>query len=172
MKFSLYASLLLVLCLNVSAAENRFIQTSIEEKDCTVTSQEQDDEGDSFSMDCKGVGAYGVSIGGSDLRYPLYLIHNQEEIQLTSFISFHNTASARIEWLLVDNEPKALIHRISAVGPDGLNDVSYLIVSKLNGAQSCAVEKVAPVAGQNQNVRAREIALNAHNMACQDIGNN
>lgn len=162
------SAILMSLSLNAFADTEKFIRTSIEQKDCQVRYDSETDPDapiDGLDMTCAGVGPYSVNVGGGDLRYNVSLVYEQQEIRLSNFMSFHFTGSNVIEWLLVDDVPKALIHRINAAEGDR-HDRSYLIVSKLDGANSCPVAQIAPSIGKDQNLEARSVARRAQSLPC------
>lgn len=152
--------------------------TSVDSKDC-VTYQESDDssEIDFYTGECAGLGGYQVIVSGGDIRYDLSLKKDGQEIKLSNYSGFHDLGSDKIEWLYERSTEnaviyKALIHKLSINIYDESTgeqkDEEVLLVSKLNGTNSCTVAEVKK--SPRMNELAREIAEKAENMSCLDLG--
>lgn len=153
--------------------------TSVQTDDCATydaSDLHPNAEIDFYTGECPGLGGYQVMISGGDLRYPLHLVYGGKKITLTQFLTFHQLGSNKIEWLYERSSQgkvtyKALIHRM---GYDSYNpetnmaeSTEALIVSKLDGANTCSVAVVKKSANMNQ--KAREIAEKAQSMKCLDL---
>lgn len=151
------------------------VYSSLEERDCVVAdaaSLHEDPEIDFLVSECPGFGGYQLRVSGSDLRYPLSLIYNTKEIELTRIHSFHSATSPKVEWLFerIKEEPlvryKALIHRVHLEQDQNKNG-EVLIVTKLNKEDSCPVAVVK--ASKTMNEEARAIAESVDGRPCLDL---
>lgn len=147
--------------------------TSVHDSTCVIydaASLHKEPEIDFLTQECAGLGGYQVMISGGDLRYPLHLVYNGKEIELSRVGAFHQVGSKQIEWLFnrVDKKAvyKALIHRINYSDPSGTKDLTMLIVTKLAGENTCPVAVVT--ASADMNKKARAIAEKADLMSCLD----
>lgn len=161
-------SLVTLLASQVTWASAQSVYTSIQKKDCRVVYDSETDpnaEIDRLDMNCSGVGGYKLKVSGADLRYSVSLISGRKVIRLSQYMGFHDIGSNQVEWIKQNGRVTALIHRIVAT-VDVEQSSSFLLVSKLNGANSCTVAEIAPEAGKNQNAEARAIALRAQSLPC------
>jgi len=135
-------------------------------KDCVVVAAATDKAPiDFYESECKAFGGYRLKITGSDLRYHPELYFGDKKIEIETPMSFHDTASAKIEWVYghaIDAEGagqlewKGLIYRLNYTNPeDPEKNINTLYVVRLDGAKSCLV-------GTTQsNTKAREMAFNS-----------
>lgn len=134
--------------------------------DCVTVSSATDQAPiDFYEAECKAFGGFRLTITGGDLRYHPELYFGNTKIEIETPMSFHDTASTKIEWVYnhtIDNEGagklewKGLIYRLNQVdseNPEKNTDVLYVV--RLDGAKSCLV-------GTTQsNVKAREMVSNS-----------
>lgn len=169
-------SLLLISSLilpSILMAEARFhsILTSVEPQSCVTLESsefEAEPEIDYLVQECPGLGGYQVFIRGGDLRYPLHLRYQGQEIELTHLFSFHEVGAKVIEWVYTRGPEgtvryEALIHRLSFDNHEGHDD-SVLVVTKLDGARSCPVALIR--SSKTMNMEARGLAEKAADLKC------
>ena len=131
-------------------------------KDCvTVSTATQEAPIDFYEAECKAFGGYRLTITGGDLRYHPELYFGDKKIEIETPMSFHDTASTKIEWVFnhsIDKEGagklewKGLIYRLNYTDSEDPNkNTDMLFVVRLDGAKSCLI-------GTTQsNVKAREM---------------
>jgi hypothetical protein len=165
-------SLLLIATLMLAAQAHAKLQSAYTNTTDCVTydsaSLHKDSEIDFLTEECSGLGGYQVMIKGGDLRYPLSLVYQGQDIELTQYESFQDMASKKVEWLFERSQDgqvtyKALIHRMSytSATKDG---AQALIISKLDGKNTCAVGLVKEQ--DKMNEKAQEIAEKAQSLPC------
>jgi hypothetical protein len=154
-------------------------QTSLDRKSCIIydeAAMHATPEIDFLTQECPGLGGYQVMISGADARYPLSLVYNGKQIQLTRIQSFHDVVSNKVDWLFArtkDGEViyKALIHQM-LLNTDDHKMIQARIVTKLDKEKTCSVGLVKQAKGMKiaeLNALARKMAEEVDSLKCMDL---
>jgi len=120
------------------------------------------DEGGFFEYECPGEGGYKLKLVEADLRQNIIVVAPDgasRSLELSALAGGRfNELGETVEWRgKVEGgtfSPDAMILRQEVVeDPDGQKEVSYLVPVRLTG-RPCAVGRIAPGAGQNDQARA------------------
>jgi hypothetical protein len=107
---------------------------------------------------CKGYGGYDIWISGFDARsMAAFGPDKSNTCALRKTFNPFNTALSPVEWRLKNGKPFATIERWSVRQGDDLPSVTWLVVSKLEGGQSCHMHYVAG-SYPDANAQARKAA--------------
>ncbi len=152
-----------------ASAEIKSVYTKIELKTC-----KQIEKPDGFvfegSWRCKGLGNYDVLVSAADSREMVGFGKSIEK-NCGSHRTFggFNSAGGTVEWRLKDGKPFATILRwgVNADTEHPDKQITWLVVSKLEGPNSCPIHYVAG-SWPNANEQARKIAdEKAQDFVCQ-----
>lgn len=146
-------------------AETQFTYTSLQEKDCKLTSR------DSINLSsihtCPSLGGYRIQQVAGDERIGLNIEYGKKSL-FYSGASFEANVGDKIEWRYTEQGQKkhyhALIFRVYTLpmGNDGLFNqqqrIQQLIVVRLRQNKSCILAEVP--SSSNMNEQARAIADN------------
>ena len=147
--------------------------TSLSDKVCTTISRDQ--EIDSISFRCPGIGGYGLELSEGDLRQNLVVItpsRQRHDLNLASTLRHHgfsNVGKTAEWWTKTVRGRKVLVAIIfryeAAENPDnGTIRRSYLVVASIRANASCTIAKIDP--GPKQNQLARALVAGATGAQC------
>lgn len=143
--------------------------TSLEATDCRVL-RVNAETGDSTSA-CPGIGGYRLQVQDADARMSVDVVTpggQRHPLALPQLMgSGFSSLGPRAEWRLSADgrTPQALIVRyLVQESPEAQRNISYLVVARLSGGDICAVGRIAPGPGQNE--QARRIADAAEGRPC------
>lgn len=160
-------SLLMIFSSSVLAQKNTSIYTSLTTEGCKTL--ESDEEGTGWYRGlCKGTGGYSLELTEGDLRQSLIVIAPNKKRFDLNFMRVSPRFSSigeKAEWRMKGKTPVALIvrYRFSSE-EDETKSVSYLIVTKLSGKESCITDIVK--ASKTQNAEAQKLADAAATRPC------
>ena len=163
MKASLLLASFFLSTLAIAApkVENKSVYTDITKECVTIQASNDTSEIDFLETECKSFGGFTLKISGGDLRYGPELSYAGTEIDLQRPMGFHDTGSAKIEWMYqltrdADGSGSikwtGLIYRLVVSDENGTNS-SILYSVRLDGAKSCLIGK------SKDNAVARQLVL-------------
>jgi len=132
-------------------------------EDCTRLDPPSPDEPDlGGEFDCPGFGKYDVRVATADVRSVLSLVREGREIHFASDPEYSEPGQFAyvtdkvVEWRFREADGErhahALLFRIHGQDPDTFEDVSHLIVARLEGTRGCVLGTT------RSNEEAREMA--------------
>jgi hypothetical protein len=131
-----------MLSLGATAGEISSAYTDLDLERCRVVDQSQG-EGSWIVLDCPGYGNERVRVAEDDLRVTVSYGKDAETACAAQQTFGHfNSTGPRIEWRLEDGKPFATILRWNESVDE--TTVSWLVVSKYDGAEACHVAYVHP----------------------------
>lgn len=154
----------------VALAQNRSRYTSLAADKCKTIDVNQGMAGN-YSGRCDGVGGYKLEVYLDDERNSIgVVLPSKKTVGLDLWNHFGNFSALgdKAEWRMKGRKPVALIVRLNVSDQgDGKPPTSYLIVSKISGANSCVIDIVKP--GKGQNAKAQRLADQAATKPCKSI---
>jgi hypothetical protein len=152
----------------VAQAQNKSIYTSLAADKCKTISVDKGMPGN-YSGRCDGVGGYKLEVNLDDERNSIGVVLPSKKViglDLWNHFSNFSELGDMAEWRMKGKQPVALIIRLKVSDQgDGKPPTSYLIVSKISGADACVTDIVKP--SKSQNAQAQSLADRASIKPCQ-----
>ena len=170
----MYKILLVIFALSVGVfAQNKRVYTTLVADKCKTLTVDDGMPGN-YSGKCPGVGGYGLEVYLDDERNSLGVVPPSKEaigLDLWNYFGNFSELGETAEWRVKGKKPVALIVRLKVSDRgDGKTPTSYLIVSKITGANACVTDIVKP--GKGQNGKARGYADRAAAKSCKKPARN
>jgi hypothetical protein len=168
---NLFPAVALIFFATAVNAQNKSVYTDLAGTRCK-TLELTDDEGGSYSGECRGTAGYKLNLIEGDLRQTIDVIDPQgkkHELAFWSVVSFgFSSVGPKAEWRVKRKAPVALIVRlnVSENPEDSSIRTSYLVVTKITRDEICVTDTIKP--SRTQNAEARRAADNAATKECKE----